>query len=90
MHALVKARTARWLGGSGLAIGLLVFASATLAAPAARLELFAWPLTSREGEGLFANALRAPADSAGLATALLRAEARLQGQGWLEANMSAA
>jgi outer membrane protein assembly factor BamA len=69
---------------------LLAGAGAGLAAPAARLQLTAWPLASREGEGLFAGPLRAPPDSVGLATALLRAEALLQGGGWLEAHVSAA
>jgi outer membrane protein assembly factor BamA len=78
---------ARTLALAGL---LLAGAGAGLAAPAARLQLTAWPLASREGEGLFAGALRAPADSVGLATALLRAEALLQGGGWLEAHVSAA
>ncbi len=67
----------------------LWLASPVLAVPAARLRATGWPLTSRDAESLFAPALRAPADSATLARALNRAEARLQSQGWLDATLSA-
>ncbi len=80
-------RTVRTLA---LAALLLALTAAGVGASAARLQLTAWPLASRDGEELFANVLRAPADSVGLAAALLRAEALLQGGGWLEARVSAA
>jgi outer membrane protein assembly factor BamA len=87
LHGLRPGRAARTLALAGL---VLAFAGVGFAAPAARLQLTGWPLASREGEALFVNPLRAPADSLGLATALLRAEAMLQGGGWLEARVSAA
>lgn len=67
-----------------------MLASAASAAPVARVRLAGWPLASREGEGYFAAALRAPADSAALAGALARAAARLQGAGWLDGRLGAA
>lgn len=51
----------------------------------ARLRLEGWPLASREGEALFANALRVPGDSVALASALGRGVARLQSGGWHDA-----
>ncbi len=64
-------------------------ASLAFAAPVARLRVAGWPLASREAEALFAPALRAPGDSAALAVALQRAEARLQSSGWLDATLAA-
>jgi outer membrane protein assembly factor BamA len=84
------ARPRRAVGTLALAGLLLAVAVAGIAAPAARLQLTAWPLASRDGEALFTNVLRAPADSVGLAAALLKAEVLLQGGGWLEARVSAA
>lgn len=85
-HGLRPCHCARALTSAGLA---LLFASAGLAAPVARLTLAAWPFAPRDGEMLFAASLRAPADSVLLAAALLRAEGRLQGGGWLDARVSA-
>ena len=75
----------------------IAFAAALAAlalAPAAqaqksRLELQGWPLSARDAEGGFAAALRAPGDSVALASALSRAEVRLQSSGWLEARLTA-
>src|SRR5262245_40674115 len=64
-------------------------ARAAWAAPAPRLRLAGWPLSTREAEGWFAAALRAPADTVALAAALARAETRLQGSGWLDAHLAA-
>ena len=64
-------------------------APAAQAAASAKLELRGWPLAMRDAEGWFAPALRAPGDSLALATALGRAELRLQSGGWLDARLSA-
>ncbi|HEY6196466.1 MAG TPA: BamA/TamA family outer membrane protein [Candidatus Eisenbacteria bacterium] len=79
----------RLLRALALSAMSLLFAGAGLATPAPRLGLAAWPLGSREGEALFASALRVPGDSVALAAALAHAEARLQGAGWLDARLSA-
>jgi outer membrane protein assembly factor BamA len=78
-----------------LAALIAAFVTIALAVPAyaekaARLELKHWPLSVREAEGWFAPALRTPADSLALATALARAEVRLQSAGWLDARLAAA
>jgi hypothetical protein len=64
-------------------------APAAQAAASAKLELRGWPLAMRDAEGWFAPALKAPGDSLALATALGRAELRLQSGGWLDARLSA-
>jgi len=64
-------------------------APAARAAASAKLDLRGWPLAMRDAEGWFAPALRAPGDSLALATALGRAELRLQSGGWLDARLSA-
>jgi outer membrane protein assembly factor BamA len=68
---------------------LLALAPAAHAEKAARLELRGWPLAARDAEGWFAPALKAPGDSLALASALARAEARLQSGGWLDARLTA-
>ena len=86
LHGLRPWRALRALTLATLAVA---FASAGLAAPAARLALSGWPLPTREAEVLFAGPLRTPADSVLLAAALLRAEELLQSGGWLDARLSA-
>lgn len=86
MIRLGMGRAMRALATAGIACACAAVASAS---PAARLELADWPLASRDGDALFAAALRAPADSAVLAVSLWRAEQRLQAQGWLEARLMA-
>ncbi len=70
-----------------------VLALVGLAHPAwsapARLRLSGWPLASREGDAVFAAALRAPGDSVALAVALGRGVARLQAGGWHDAALTA-
>ncbi len=73
-----------------LALAALCGVPSPAAAANARLKLDGWPLPSREGEALFAPALRAPNDSSALALALRRAETRLQSGGWLDARVHAA
>jgi hypothetical protein len=70
------------------ALGALLISAGVHAAPAARLQLLGWPLAAREPEGWFAAALRAPGDSLALASALARAEVRLQGAGWLDGRLA--
>ena len=67
----------------------LALAPASQAAKPTRLELRAWPLAARDAEGWFAAALRSPGDSLALASALSRAEVRLQSSGWLDARLGA-
>ena len=58
-------------------------------AGAARLSLTGWPGPMAAGEGPLQGALRAPRDSAALAGALGRLSASLQGDGWLDARLTA-
>jgi outer membrane protein assembly factor BamA len=67
----------------------LALAPVAHAAKAARLDVRGWPLSVRDAEGWFAPALRTPGDSLALASALARAEARLQSAGWLDARLTA-
>lgn len=71
------------------AVALLLLASSSWGAPAARLRASGWPLPSREVDALFAATLRAPADSTALAQALDRAGSRLQSAGWLDGRVGA-
>ncbi|MFM8559521.1 MAG: hypothetical protein ACKOC6_07950, partial [bacterium] len=78
-----------------LRTALAVVVALALAAPSAsgapaRLRTEGWPLAAREADGLFAPAVRTPADAAALAGALARAVARLQGAGWHDATFEAA
>ena len=75
-----------WLWSLAAALAL---APPATAAGVARLELRGWPLLARDAEGGFAPALRAPGDSVALASALAKAEVRLQSSGWLDARLTA-
>jgi outer membrane protein assembly factor BamA len=79
-------RALRTMVVTGMAVLALVPASR---AANTRLELKGWPLPVRDAEGWFAAALRAPGDSLALASALARAELRLQSSGWLDARLTA-
>lgn len=68
------------------ALALCLLAGSTHAATA-RLRLTGWPLTAREGDRVFATALRAPGDSVALAGALARGVVRLQSGGWHDASL---
>jgi outer membrane protein assembly factor BamA len=70
-------------------MALLALAPAAQAGSAAKLEIRGWPLSAHDAEGGFATALRAPGDSLALASALSRAEMRLQASGWLDARLTA-
>ncbi len=56
---------------------------------ATRLEVSGWPLSRREGEALFQTAMRTPADSVALASAVVAAATRLQSAGYLNARIEA-
>ena len=81
--------TARVVRVLRAALALLLLASSSWCAPAARLRASGWPLPSREADALFAASLRAPADSTALAQALDRAGSRLQSAGWLDGRVAA-
>lgn len=87
---VMRVRRLAWIASAALLVAAALMASPALAAPAARVRLSGWPLPSRDGEALFAAALRAPADSAALAGVLARAGERLQGAGWLDGRLAAA
>ncbi len=73
----------------GISLMLLALCLASASA-AARLELPGWPLSPREGDGLFRGALRSSADSLALGGAVALAAARLQSAGYLDARIEAA
>jgi outer membrane protein assembly factor BamA len=75
---------------AGLLLAAHCSAGALGPAAGARMHLNGWPLATREGEALFAPALRTPGDSSALALALRKTEARLQSGGWLDARVHAA
>ena len=76
-------------GGLAAACLLLALALPCRAASGARLHVQGWPLALREADERFAQALHAPGDSVALASALARAEERLQSSGWLDARLHA-
>lgn len=73
----------------GRALACALALAAAEPARAARLEAAGAPLPTRELEGVFAPALRAPRDSSALAGALAVLVQRLQSRGWLEARAEA-
>ena len=73
-----------------LAFSVLVLTTwAATGVAATRLALPGWPLSTREGQALFRSALRSPADSSALVSALAAATARMQSAGYLDARLRA-